>query len=179
MASTANSLQFADGTEFRVTSSTASPLLTVAVPIGLQFRQNSGAIRFQGSGHSLETVGPLITASIKQGDSVTGVRVKPGNTLALLGGSIDIQGGILTAEDGHIELGGVNSGLVSLNSTLIGWTLGYEGVESFQDIYLTQQALVDASGVNSGSIQVQGAQVALRDGSVILIENRGTQAGEI
>lgn len=177
LTSTANSLRFADGNEFNATNPSSSPLLTVTMPIGLQFRQDSGVIRVQGAGHNLELVEPLIFFSIKRGDSVTGLRVQPGNTLALVGGNIDIEGGTLTAEDGRIELGSVNSGLVSLHSTSVGWNLGYEGVESFQDIRLTQQALADASGVNSGSIQVQGTRVLVSDGSVILLENQGAQPG--
>jgi filamentous hemagglutinin family protein len=177
LASTANSLRFADGSEFSATNPSASPLLTVTIPIGLDFRQNSSVIRVQGVGHSLQLVEPLIFFSIKRVDSETGLQVKQGKTLALVGGSIDIEGGSFTAEDGRIEIGSIKSGLVSLNPISVGWMLSYEGVESFQDILFTQRALADASGMNSGSIQVQGAHIELSNGSVIWIENRGSQTG--
>lgn len=40
-----------------------------------------------------------------------------------------------------------------------GWELGYQGVQQFQDIRLTQAARVDASG--GGSIPLQGRQLTL------------------
>jgi filamentous hemagglutinin family protein len=177
VSSTANSVQFADGTEFSATTPSASPLLTVTAPIGLQFRGNSGAISIQGKGHNLEIIEPFIFFSIKRDDNDIGLSVKSGKTLAIVGGNVNIDGGNLIAENGQIELGGVNTGLVSLNPTVAGWTLGYEGVESFQDIGLTQKASVDASGINGGSIHVQGARVKLNGGSVILTENQGSQSG--
>ncbi|MBW4562055.1 MAG: filamentous hemagglutinin N-terminal domain-containing protein [Mojavia pulchra JT2-VF2] len=44
LASTANSLKFADGTEFSTTNSSARPLLTISVPTGLQFNGTEGNI---------------------------------------------------------------------------------------------------------------------------------------
>lgn len=173
LGSTASSINFADGTTFSAINPQAQPLLTVSVPVGLGFGSNPGAIRVQGTGHSLTFADqPGISPLVGAGDSLTGLRVLPGHTLALVGGDITLEGGILTAPQGRIELGSVSSGLVSLNQILSGWTLGYQGVTSFQDIHLSQQALADASGNGGGSIQVQGAHVVLTDGSAILIQNK-------
>ena len=55
-----------------------------------------------------------------------------------------------------------------------------EEVQSFQDIRLSQQALVDGSGFGGGDIQVQGQNISIRDGSLILLQNQGLQpAGDI
>jgi filamentous hemagglutinin family protein len=51
LGTTASSLKFADGVEFSATS--PAPLLTMSVPIGLQLRQNPGAITVNGTGHAL------------------------------------------------------------------------------------------------------------------------------
>lgn len=178
LASTASSINFADGTQFSAINPQAQPLLTVSVPIGLGFGSTPGAIRVQGTGHSLTAANSF--AQINRVNSLTGLRVEPGHTLALVGGNIALEGGTVTAEHGRIELGSVGSGLVSLIPTAQGWTLGYQGVHSFQNIQLSQRALADASGVSGGSIQVQGAGVSLTDGSIILIQNRGNQpAGQI
>lgn len=177
LASTADSINFTDGTQFSATNPQVQPLLTVSVPVGLGFSNNPGSIRVQGTGHS---VTQELFSPFNRGNSLTGLRVQPGKTLALVGGDVILEGGILTAEQGRIELGAVGSGTVSLRSTPVDWTLGYEGVQNFQDIKLSQLALVDASGSSGGSIQVQGRQVELRDGSVLFIQNQGSQpAGSI
>lgn len=173
LGSSAHSVNFADGTTFSATNPQAAPLLTVSVPVGLGFGSNPGAIQVQGTGHSI--------ANLLLGDtSLTGLRVQPGRTLALVGGDVAIEGGTLKAPQGRIELGSVGSGQVSLSPTASGWNLGYEGVESFQDIRLSQKALLDAGGFPGGSIQVQGASASIADGSAIIIQNLGTQpAGAI
>jgi filamentous hemagglutinin family protein len=173
LASTANSLKFADGAEFNATDS-ASPRLTISVPIGLQFGQNPQAIRVQGNGHNISLQSPIFSPFTR--GSTTGLEVQPGNTLALVGGEIISDGGTLTAEGGRIDLGSVAGGLVSLNPNSQGWNLDYQGVTNFQDIALLQKALVDTSGVGSGSIQLQGRNISIRDGSVVLIQTQGAQS---
>lgn len=54
VASTANSFKFANGTEFTTTSTNSAPLLTIGVPVGLQYGTNSGNIQLQES--SLSTL---------------------------------------------------------------------------------------------------------------------------
>jgi filamentous hemagglutinin family protein len=178
LASTASSIKFVDGVEFSATNTQTSPILTIAVPLGLQFGQNPGAIGVQGTGHNL-TLQSQIFSPFTRG-STTGLKVQPGHTLALVGGDITLQGGTLTAEGGRIELGSVGGGLVSLNPSSQGWNLGYQGVSNFRGITLSQKALADASGVGSGSIQLQGRSIAIQDGSAVLIQTQGVQpAGNI
>ncbi|HEY9611746.1 S-layer family protein [Allocoleopsis sp.] len=180
IGSTASSLKFSDGTEFSATRPSGIPLLAIAVPLGLQYGPNSGAIRVQGTGHTVTS--SFFSPFVGAGSSNSGLRVNPGNTLALVGGDVTLEGGILTAPGGRIELGSVGEGFVSLTppspgGATGGWTLGYEAVQNFRDIQLLSQTLADASGVGSGSIQVQGRNLELRDGSVMLIQNQGVQAG--
>jgi filamentous hemagglutinin family protein len=176
LGSTASSLKFADGTEFSTTNP-QNPLLTVSVPVGLQMGQNPGAIRVQGTGHNLSLEAPIFSPFTR--GSVTGLKVEPGQTLALVGGDLNLEGGTLTAEEGRIELGSTAQGLVSLSPLPQGWTLGYENVPVFKDVNLSQKALADVSGVISGSIQVQGRRVSVSDGSTILIQNQGNQASGV
>ncbi|MUG94300.1 filamentous hemagglutinin N-terminal domain-containing protein [Scytonema sp. UIC 10036] len=172
LGSTASSIKFADGVQFSATNPQASPLLTVSVPVGLQFGQNPGTIRVQGTGHTFTVADPLFSPVMR--NTSTGLRVQPNQTLALVGGDISIDGGLLTAEEGRVELGSVAEGRVSLNPNAGGWTLGYEGTIGFKDIEMRSLALADASG-SGGSIQVQGQNFSVSDGSLVLIQNQGLQ----
>jgi filamentous hemagglutinin family protein len=158
VASTANSVVFDNGYQFSATNPQAPPLLTVNVPLGLQFGANPGRIVSQ---------------------SVVGLAVQPGRTLALVGGEVALESGILFTSDGQIELGSVaGNSQVNLTPNSTGYTLGYEGVENFQDIRLTQGAFVlTNTNVGGGSIQVQGRNVTLTDGSIILTDTYGAGKG--
>jgi large exoprotein involved in heme utilization and adhesion len=111
--------------------------------------------------------------------SIVGLAVQPGRTLGLVGGEVALEGGILFTSDGQIELGSVaGNSRVRLTPNITGYTLGYEGVENFQDIRLTQKALVLAdANVGGGSIQVQGRNVTLTDGSAIATTTSGDGKG--
>jgi filamentous hemagglutinin family protein len=173
LASTASSLNFANDTQFSATAPQSTPLLSVNVPIGLQFGNNPGKIHVQDTGHNLINLGGFFP--ITKGDTSTSLEVYSGKTLALVGGDLALEGGILTAPEGRIKLGSVDSGSVSLTSTSSGWSLGYENVPNFKDVQLSQEALVDVSGASSGSIHIQGGRVSLVDGSVVLNQNQGLQ----
>ncbi|MBW4577780.1 MAG: S-layer family protein [Aphanothece sp. CMT-3BRIN-NPC111] len=176
LATTASEIKFADGTLFSAFPNQSKPLLTVSVPVGLRFGQTPGEIRIQGTGHLLKDASPFLP--FRRDSDSSGLQVQPGKTLALVGGNISLEGGIVMAPGGRIELGSVgNNGYVSLNPTVSGWNLGYEGVSYDGDIRLSQRALVDASGFSGGSIGIFGGRVSLANGSMILIQNQGFQPG--
>ena len=125
VGSTASSLNFADGNQFSATAPQTTPLLTVSVPLGLQYGGNAGSIQVQGNGQGIWTTTELI-------DTTVGLRVQPNQTLAIVGGDIALSGGTLKTAGGRIELGSVTGpNLVSLTPTDKGWSLGYEGVQNF------------------------------------------------
>lgn len=174
VGTTANSIRFADGVEFKATNPSASPLLTVSAPIGLQMGQNPGAIQAIGPGHQLTVVAAGLLPIRNQ--TPRGLQVLAGKTLALIGGEINLTGGILSAPGGHIEMGSVRVGLVSLTATNQGWAFNYAANTQFQDIRLTQRALVDASG-SGGSMQLRGQNLFVADSSTLLIQHTGSQRG--
>jgi filamentous hemagglutinin family protein len=173
VVSTANSIHFADGSQFSARESQTASLLTITVPIGLQMGQDSGSIIVQGDGYNLSAPVPFFAPTVRS-NSGAGLQVASGRMLALLGGDITIAGGTLTAEQGRIELGSVREGLVSLTTPNL-FTFAYSSVQQFGSIQLSQQALVDASG--NGVIQVQGDRVSIVDGSLMFIQNQGSQQG--
>ncbi|NJL52140.1 MAG: filamentous hemagglutinin N-terminal domain-containing protein [Hydrococcus sp. SU_1_0] len=75
-ASTADSLLFEGDAEFSAVNPQAPPLLEVSIPIGASFRDNPGDI---------------VNQSIFSVDG--GLIVRPGKTLALIGGNITFQSG--------------------------------------------------------------------------------------
>jgi filamentous hemagglutinin family protein len=165
VGTTASSLNFADSSKFSATAPQSAPLLTVSIPLGLQFGEATGRIQNQSQ---------ATNSSAK----VVGLQVQPGKTLALVGGNVALERGSMTAAGGRIELGSVaGTALVNLNSTEEGWALGYENTENFQDIQLSQQALVDASGEGGGNIQVRGRQITITDGSKIQAKTLGSKPG--
>jgi filamentous hemagglutinin family protein len=174
VASTASSLNFADGTKFSAVDPQISPLLKVSVPIGLQFGATAKPIYNQSQASSLDGATTNISGQ------PVGLQVQPLKTLALIGGDITLEGGNLTAASGRIELGSVASNsLVSLSLEPINqsWSLGYKGVQNFQNIKLIGRitngevfaSQVDTSGEGGGSIQVQGKSVELSGRGVRLI----------
>ncbi len=177
LGTTANSVVFENGVEFNASSQVA-PLLTISVPLGLQFNGQVGAIQVRGNGHNLTADNPTFPP-IERDNISSGLQVNPGQTLALLGGDVLLDGATVIAEGGHIELGAVETGFVGLttpNEQPNGqWHFNYDGVSRFQDIDLVRQAAVDASGSEIGSMQIVGGRVALSDGSIALLQNQGTQ----
>ena len=177
IASTASSLKFADGTEFSATNPQATPLLTISVPLGLQFGSNPGEIVNNKSQANPNNAVNIFGLPV-------GLQVKSGRTLALVGGNVSLENGNLTAGDkltaagGRIELGSVaEGGLVNLSEIETGYDLGYAGVKNFGDIQLSEQAVVDASGSSGGVIELQGRNINLSGNSIILSTTLGSQRG--
>lgn len=159
IGSTASSLKFADGFEFSAKTPQTTPLLTVSVPIGLQFGGSAGDIRVQES----KLVVPF------------------NKTLALVGGNITLEGKVILAvgnengirsvwgdEGGQIELGGVaGTSLVSLIPKNQGWSLEYKEVKNFLDIELSQGYNFDNYPLNytdsNTDVQIVGRRVSFND----------------
>ncbi|NEO68971.1 filamentous hemagglutinin N-terminal domain-containing protein [Moorena sp. SIO3H5] len=179
IGSTANSIKFADGSEFSATNPQEPPLLTINIPTGLQYgsQGNPGGIVINGPGNNL-SINPTIFFAVNTDNRPVGLEVQPGKTLALVGGDVAVAGGNLTTAGGRIELGSVQGeGMVTLTPTNLGWTLSYEDVGQFQDITLSQAASVSTSGNDGGEIQVQGRRVTVSEGSAILADTVSSGAG--
>ncbi|MBD2354523.1 S-layer family protein [Tolypothrix sp. FACHB-123] len=172
IGTTANSIKFADGAEFSALSPQATPLFSMNVPIGLQMGNQPASIQVQGSGHGISINNVL--APVVHNPSSTMLQVQPGKTLALIGGNLSLNGATLMAKTGHIELGSLaDAGLVSLAPTTQGYQFEYGNGQSFSDIQLIQKSLLEVSGVNAGSIQLQGRKIEFTEGSLLLSTNLG------
>ncbi|MEO1433617.1 MAG: filamentous hemagglutinin N-terminal domain-containing protein, partial [Cyanobacteria bacterium J06633_8] len=171
IGSTADSIRFVDGKEFSATANDNDALLTVSVPLGLQFGSNPGDIinRSQASPNG----------DVNNLSAPVGLKVTDGKTLALVGGDLVLEGGNLTAREGRIELGSIEGdSFVNLREIDTGFALGYTDVQNFQDITLSQEAMVDASGTGGGSIQVNARNIELSELSIIFADTEGSIPGQ-
>jgi filamentous hemagglutinin family protein len=179
IATTADRIQFANGVQFSASTPQDVPLLTVSTPIGLQFGSNPGRIMNRSMAQNFSSSGEVLLDPFD--GEARGLRVLPGQTLALVGGSIRLRGGGLVAGSentepgGRIELASVGANeVVRLIPSTMGWSLGVTPGQNFDDIRLSQGAIVNTSGNSGGAIVVQGRNIRLSGGSQFLSV---TQAG--
>ena len=164
VSTTAESILFGDDIQFSVDIS-ASPLLSINVPTGIQFGETAATITNQSQSVDATT------------DRIVGLQVPSGQTLALLGGNIHLNRSALTTAEGRIELGSVrpqNTVNVAMDQSVV---FDYPANTTFQTIRLTNGAIADVSGRGGGDLQVYGRHIYLTGGSqlasVTLGENNG------
>ncbi|MCT7977782.1 S-layer family protein [Laspinema olomoucense] len=171
IGSTANSLQFPDGSTFSASEPNAPPLLTMSVPVGLQFNSNGGNIQVQGTGN------PDIVPSNPQG-----MGVAPGQTFALVGGNISLNGAVVTVPSGRIEIGSVTNGGVDVIPTPGGIVLGYDRVAEFGNIQLSDRSsLFNPAVVDNpiAGIQVVGKNIGLERSQIVAVTPGTFNSGNI
>jgi filamentous hemagglutinin family protein len=159
VASTAESITFSDGYRFSTKDpKSPSSILTLGVPIGLQFGASPGPI--EGQFTEPDSV-PLLTSA--------------GQTLALVGGEINLQGhplnpsnrfdrpSTLAAFDGRLEIAGVGAGttvgLISPNRDR-SWALDLFRVQNFNNIAIGNGLVL---GGGFSDIFIYGKQIRLTD----------------
>ncbi len=172
IGSTADSFKFNDGREFSAINPEDKPLLSVNVPLGLQYGKNPGRIEIKGKGDTQRN-------TIEIFEPKSGLQVPVNKTLALLGGDVLLEGANLKAGSGRIELASVTGeGLVNIASVEKGFDFGFDkldNLDKFGEIRLSQNTAVDASGDGAGDVRVTGKNVILADSSVISSTQTGTE----
>jgi filamentous hemagglutinin family protein len=157
VATTAESLVFADGLQFSAKHPGNSPLLTLSVPVGLQMGSSSKSIKVEGA--KLE--------------------VPVSKTLALVGNKLTFDQSVITASDGRVELGSLAANnLVGLSANTGGFSLDFHTVTQFQDITLSNAARIDTSGNQGGAIALQGQKITLSGSSTLTSHTLGTGSGQ-
>ena len=184
LATTANTIDFSDGSKFSA-HEPGNPLLTIEIPVGLGFGskpesiKNSGIIRVNGTGHNVNALGGN---SATRGETNSSLTALPSQTLALVGKEVIVDGGVLLAPSGNIEIASVHQGEVGIaNFSEDGepLSLKYDDVEVFGDVTFANRSLLDVSStpnspqLSGGNVKVQGSNILSTDGSVILNQNFG------
>ena len=178
IATTANEIEFGDGQVFSARD-TEKPLLVLNVPIGLGLNGNNGSIIVRGTGHELTSIEQQSVTREKETNSLS---VPSSKTFALIGGEVNFNGGIITSPSGNIEIGAVQKGkvkIVSSDEDLGKFNLNYDNSEIFGDITFATRSLLDSSSepnnqnLSGGKITVEGRNILMKDGSIILNQNFG------
>ncbi|HIK09789.1 MAG TPA: filamentous hemagglutinin N-terminal domain-containing protein [Oscillatoriaceae cyanobacterium M33_DOE_052] len=181
-ATTANTVIFNDGQIFSTENPAASnPLLTINVPIGLQFG-SGGGIQVTDSGVNFFTE-PAISTFIDLANreitsqqmalaSDVGLRVLNGKTIGLFGGFLDLDGAVLAAPQGNIQLQAITSGEISLGNHSFGG-----GDTLYNDVKISGNSALITSGIGGGRIEISGRRLAISDRSQVRADTFGTLPG--
>ncbi|MGI0495043.1 filamentous hemagglutinin N-terminal domain-containing protein [Alkalinema pantanalense CENA528] len=152
LGTTASRIQFADGTEFSAVNS-ATPLLTMSAPIGLQMGNTAAPITVNGSQ----------------------LRLSANKTMALVGNDVTFNRGRVTIVDGHVSIGSVApNNNVKLSTQP--FQLDYSSVNQFNNITFNAST-VNTSGLMGGAITLQGKAITLSQGSILASHTGGTSPG--
>ncbi|QLE54352.1 S-layer family protein [Nostoc sp. TCL26-01] len=150
IASTADSLVFDNGLLFSSKNPQPAPLLAVNVPLGLQLGDRPKDIQLQA-------------AFLPGAD---------GQTLGFVGGNIGLDGTYLLSFGGRVELGGLaNAGTVGLDFSNNQFKLQFPEVVERADVSLVNQASINVTTENSGSIIINARNLELLHTSQINIYN--------
>jgi filamentous hemagglutinin family protein len=159
LASTADSVVFENGYKFSASNPIAPlPVLTIGVPVGLQFGANPAPIVGQFTQRDVDFA------------------VQEGQTLALVGGDVSLQGtgasildddpgfSFLTANFGRIDIGSVGAGetvKLSVPNSSRSWALDFSGVQTYKDLTISDALIV--FGINT-DVFLHGRQVQVING---------------
>lgn len=170
VASTANAIGFGNQGFFSATDNQPpSPLLTIN-PDALFFNQIQP--------EKIEIRSSLPAGVNILGEPISGLRVRDGRSLLVVGGDITLTQGGLTAIDGRIELAAIaDSGTLGLNVNGDNLNLQVPGNITKANILFTDGAFLDGSGARGGDIRVWGKQVHLIGGSQIVTNTLGSGTG--
>ncbi|MBD2774263.1 beta strand repeat-containing protein [Iningainema tapete] len=158
VGTTANTIRFGDQGFFSASAPDSPPLLVVN-PSALLFNQIANQpITYQS------TVG-----------------ISANQSLLLVGGNVNVEGGQMFAPSSRIELGGLaGAGTVGLNVEGKNQGLSFPQNVQLADIFITKGAKVDVSHdqYDPGYIQISGRRVTIADRSDILANNnKGVRLG--
>src|SRR5919202_6812904 len=159
VATTANAILLGDTGRFSASEPASSNLLTIQ-PSALFFNQlPTQAIvnRSKAFGFSQNT-----------GQLTQGLHVPDGQSLLFVGGEVRLEGGILQAPGGRVELGGIaGSGNVALNFNGNTPSLDFPTNVARADVSITNAAGINVVNGGSGSIAINARNIDVLDSSYL------------
>jgi filamentous hemagglutinin family protein len=168
VGTTANAIQFGEQGFYNASGGQLADVLTIN-PSAFLFNQiNPASIANQS--RTINNTNPALTG---------GLRVTSGRSLLFLGGSVILDGGVLNAPDGRIELGGLaEAGKVELSFDGTNLDLIFPVDVVKANILLSNRASLDTSGVGGGRVEMQGNNINLSENTRISSTTLGNQNGK-
>ncbi|MEB3359425.1 MAG: filamentous hemagglutinin N-terminal domain-containing protein [Synechococcales bacterium] len=160
LATTADAFEFEGQGQFSATNPAAPPLLTIH-PSALIFLQTAIApIQNQ----SVQPVG-FDRSGLRR---VFGLQVPDGESLAVVGGDVILDGGQVNALDGHLLLGGLRGpGAIALTPTASSPRLVMPAGSPRADVVLRNNALMFVAATGTGVIQIAADSIVLEDSTLL------------
>ena len=162
VGTTANSIRFADGVEFSATNPTATPLLTLSVPIGLQMGENPIVFTPSGIGvtsFNLGNTGQLTIdtsrLSVRDGATVSAATQSPGNS-----------GNLMINAASSIEVSGVGSASGQPSKITAGATVL---TPTFQQVF----KLPPFPTGNTGDLIINTPKLQISNGGIVSVSHEG------
>ena len=164
VATTADAMQFREQGFFSATNPTAPPLLTVQPSAFLFNRLNPAPIANSSK---------VLAAENRTGVAAFGLQVPAGESLALLGGNVNLDGGGLVALGGRVEVGGLSQpGTVTYNADR---SLRFPIGVARSDVLLSNQSRINVVAGGGGSITVNAG--VLKIVNSVLLAGIGSNSG--
>ena len=168
IATTAEAIRFSDGIEFSAANTETEALLTVNIPVGLQYGKSPGAIISNG----------IVVNEGTDEEFFPKLSINPGKTIALIGGEVLLKSSTLEAEAARTEIGSVSDReFVTLQPEGNGWIVNYDNVNEFGKVTLSDRSRI-ISG-NGGSIQIRGKEILVRNSLIDNVISEEVLAGNI
>ena len=156
IATTAEAIAFPNGIEFSAVNTESQPVLTVNIPIGLQYGKSPGSIITQG----VSIPAPTENNPTRTIENPI-LNIQSGNTLALVGGEVSLELTRLNTVGGRAEIGSVSGEeFVALQTNDDGWAFNYERVNEFSQVEFLRSSVVSGDG---GSIHIQAKDINLNN----------------
>ena len=161
VVSTANALQFGNIGFFSATDKNIPSQLLTINPSALLFNQINQNAVIQNNSVAFAGTDPA-------GLDALGLRVSDGKSLLLVGGNVSMDGGVLNAYGGQVELGGLaEPGTVALDIDGNNLSLKFPENVTRADISFTDSAGIFVEAAGGGNIAVNAKNLEILRGTVL------------
>jgi filamentous hemagglutinin family protein len=168
---TANSIIFPEY-EFRSEGNTQIPILSINIPIGLKFSNNSGNIEVNNNGFSIYQPANSLSPATPLAQPPLGLSTNPGNNISFLGSNVLFDGAVFNLQETNFNIGAVSNGIVLFANNQAGFD--YSNTNEFGTIKLDNQSFISNTSFFGGGINVRGNNIDVINGSSIVFANVGS-----